>query len=113
MPFRQAVSGTNVGGHKVYNPINDRLNTRRTWSTTTSYFTLGVGGEAFGQSMKEKRIGLINVTTDDIQIDMGLVIRDDEDNQIRVAFRERRGKRPVWRLVAIHRPRILEARRLD
>lgn len=93
----------------------------RPWPHETASFTLARGGDAFGQEMKSRRIKLARIVTDDCEITLGVVIRDDEDNQVRVAHRcsvlrnpSELGnpitlkRRHEWRLDAICRNRITE-----
>lgn len=115
-----AVSGTNIFGQKVFNPINGPVR-RRAWPHRSSNFMLSTGGDRFGDMLKEKRIALVKVVTDDLEIPLGMLMRADEDNQVRVGYRttiprypnasrqplnERR--RHEWRLDAINRDRIRE-----
>jgi hypothetical protein len=108
-----AISGTNVCGNPVARPINDRF-TRTRKATGKSEYTLGTfTGDRAGEDFKARAIRFERVVTDDAEISLGLLIRDDEDNQIRIAYRARGGRNPLWKLVAIDRSRILERRTLS
>jgi hypothetical protein len=102
----------------------------RPWRHAESTYTLATGGDKFGQFLKKQAFKFVRVVTDDAQIDFGLLIRDDEDNQIRVGHRVsvplplRTGeeyytsplnqrRRYEWRLDAVARERIQEVRTLS
>jgi hypothetical protein len=102
----------------------------RPWRHAESTFTLGSGGDKFGESLKAKALKVVQVKTDDAEIALGFLIRDDEDGQIRVGYRAsvvkpyqgqqeipeqhlNQRRRTEWRVDAIARDRITELRVLS
>ncbi len=100
----------------------------RPWGHAESTYNLAKGGPKFGDFLKTKAFKLVKVVTDDAQIDLGLLVRDDEEGQIRVGHLVSVEKpyqrddaveylnlkrRPEWRLDAISRDRITEFRVLS
>lgn len=100
---------------------------RRIWRHGESSYTLAAGGDKFGEYLKSKALKIVKVVTDDSEINFGLLIRNDEDGQIRVGHRVSTVKfkdneaqavlnmkrRTEWRLDAIARDRITELRVLS
>lgn len=95
------------------------------WNHGESTFVLGRGNDRWGAQLKEQRIGIVALKTDDAEINFGLLMRDDEPHQIRVAFRTSvltnrdiqngltvLGTRHEWQVLAVARHRILERRDL-
>lgn len=102
----------------------------RPWRHAESTYTLATGGASFGRFLKSKAFKIVKVVTDDAEINLGLLIRDDEDHQIRVGYRAslplplkrweempqsplNRRRRYEWRLDAVARERIQEMRVLS
>lgn len=99
----------------------------RPWRHAESMFTLATGSNRWGEQLKQQALSFVAVTTDDGEIPFGLLIRNDEDNQIRVAHRvsvlrnpNEIGESPLnmrrrveWRLDAIARDRITDYRVLS
>ena len=56
----------------------------RGWNHGESMFTLASGGESFGRSLKKKAIATVQVVTDDGEIALGYLLRNDESLQVRV-----------------------------
>lgn len=80
----------------------------------------GTPHDAFGDSLRKDAKAVVQVVTDDAEISMGLLLRDDENNQIRVAhvtsvmgdeFEMRR--RQEWRVDAVCKARIIALRKLS
>jgi hypothetical protein len=107
----------------IFNPLNGpRAKGKRLWPHKQSTFTLAHGGDGFGRSMKERAIAIVRVVTTDLEIPLGLLVRDDEDNQIRVAHHVSvpagyrhwpDSRRYEWRLDAIDRNAVRELTRLS
>lgn len=115
----KAQSGQNVFGQKVKFPLPplDAPKAKRFWPHAESCYTLAKGGDRFGIQFKKRALGFVRIVTDDAEITLGIVVRDDEDNQVRVAHRVSVPRNPLdpeskryheWRLDAVCRSRILE-----
>lgn len=85
-----------------------------------STYVLAQGGSRFGDSLKRQAFCLVSVKTDDASIPLGLLLRNDEDHQVRVGMyvsvmgdRYDFRRRGVWQVVAIPRNRIASMRALN
>lgn len=88
---------------------------RSSWNHGESTYTLATGGESFGRSLKNKALKLVRVITDDAEIALGYLLRNDENNQVRVGHcvgfmrdQYQFERRQQWRVDAVCRDRIKE-----
>lgn len=103
-------------GTRTAPPVAPRRNyVPRTWVHDRSTFKLAEGGASFGQSLKKQAIRIVRILTDDAEISLGLLLRDDEALQIRVAHctgyvkdEFQMGNRQKWVIEAVSRSRIKE-----
>lgn len=90
-------------------------NQRSSWKHGESTYTLSEGGEPFGRSLKAQSLKTVRVITDDAEISLGYLLRNDENNQIRVGhcvgfLRDlfQFSRKQIWRVDAVCRARIKE-----
>jgi hypothetical protein len=116
---------TQTGGHMAAQALLPRApqqqrRTPRGWNHAESCYTLAESGASFGRSLKRQALRTVKIVTDDAEIAIGYLIRDDEELQIRVGHCTgfvRDGfqidRRQMWRLDAICRKRIVRMETLS
>ena len=70
-----------------------------------SYRILAKGGKRMGEGFKRKNLGLVRIVTDDIEITLGMVLRNDEERQVRLCHCVD-GRHGLFEIVAVDRQRI-------
>lgn len=70
-----------------------------------SYRVLARGSRRMGEQFKRRNIGLVCVKTDDAEITLGMLLRDDEKHQIRICHCVD-GRRGIFEIIAVARDRV-------